>query len=114
MRLTRIAIFSAVVLIGAIACAADKIPEFIENMPIFGRTPPTEQWLWYTEAGPRDRIAPGTPLFALQEMAGWETEKMVRRYAQLGVGHLAAYAGNLKFHGTILAQLPPPQKQLKL
>jgi hypothetical protein len=58
VRFMRIAIFAAVVLIGAIACAADKIPEFIENMPIFGRTPPTEQWLWYTEAGPRDRIAP--------------------------------------------------------
>ena len=54
----------------------------------------------------------GTPLFALQEMAGWETEKMVRRYAHLAVGHLAVYADNLKFHGTNLAQLPAPQKQL--
>ena len=51
---------------------------------------------------------------ALQEMAGWETEKMVRRYAHLAVGHLAVYADNLKFHGTILAQLPAPQKQLEL
>src|SRR5947207_11142864 len=25
----------------------------------------------------------GTPLFALQELAGWETEKMVRRYAAM-------------------------------
>ncbi len=56
----------------------------------------------------------GTPLFALQEMAGWETEKMVRRYAHLAVGHLAVYADNLKIHGTILAQLPAPQKQLEL
>jgi hypothetical protein len=32
------------------------------------------------------------PLFALQEMAGWETEKMVRRYAHLPVGHLAVYS----------------------
>jgi integrase len=52
----------------------------------------------------------GTPLFALQEMAGWETEKMVRRYAHLAVGHLAVYADALKIHGTILAQLPAPQK----
>ena len=50
----------------------------------------------------------GTPLFALQEMAGWETEKMVRRYAHLAAGHLAVYADNLKFHGTNLAQLLPP------
>jgi hypothetical protein len=48
-------------------------------------------------------------------MAGWETEKMVRRYAHLAGGHLTAYADNLKkIHGTILAQLPAPQKQLEL
>jgi len=35
-------------------------------------------------------VQQGTPLFALQEMAGWETEKMVRRCAHLAVGHLAA------------------------
>jgi integrase len=57
-------------------------------------------------------VQQGTPLFALQEMAGWETEKMVRRYAHLAVGHLAVYADNLNIHGTILAQLPAPQKQL--
>jgi hypothetical protein len=56
-------------------------------------------------------VQQGTPLFALQEMAGWETEKMVRRYTHLAVGHLAVYADNLKLHGTILAQLPPPQKR---
>lgn len=54
----------------------------------------------------------GTPLFALQEMAGWETEKMVRRYAHLAVGHLAVYADNLQFHGTILAQLQTPPRRL--
>jgi site-specific recombinase XerD len=42
--------------------------------------------------------------------SGWETEKMVRRYAHLAVGHLGVYADNLQFHGTILAQLPAPQK----
>ena len=36
----------------------------------------------------------GTPLFALQELAGWETEKMVRRYAHLAAEHLAVYAAN--------------------
>jgi hypothetical protein len=45
-------------------------------------------------------------------MAGWETEKMVRRYAHLAVGHLAVYADALNIHGTILAQLPAPQKRL--
>ncbi len=46
----------------------------------------------------------GTPLFALQELAGWESERMVRRYAHLAADHLAAYAGNLEIHGTITAQ----------
>jgi hypothetical protein len=47
-----------------------------------------------------------TPLFALQELAGWETEKMVRRYAHLAAEHLAAYAGNTESHGTTTAQAP--------
>jgi integrase len=42
----------------------------------------------------------GTPLFALQELAGWETEKMVRRYAHLAAGHLAVYAARLEDHGS--------------
>jgi integrase len=37
----------------------------------------------------------GTPLFALQEMAGWESAEMVRRYAHLNAGHLAPYADRL-------------------
>jgi len=41
----------------------------------------------------------GTPLFALQELGGWETERMVRRYAHLTAGHLAAYVGNAQIHG---------------
>lgn len=36
----------------------------------------------------------GTPLMALQELGGWETEKMVRRYAHLAVDHLAIFARN--------------------
>ena len=34
----------------------------------------------------------GTPLHVLQELGGWETPSMVRRYAHLASDHLAAYA----------------------
>ena len=37
----------------------------------------------------------GTPPFALQELGGWESPEMVRRYAHLGADHLAAYAERL-------------------
>jgi len=37
----------------------------------------------------------GTPLHALRELGGWESDSMVRRYAHFSVGHLAAYAGRL-------------------
>ncbi|MHB8815534.1 MAG: LysR family transcriptional regulator [Steroidobacteraceae bacterium] len=40
---------------------------------------------------------------ALQELPGWETERMVRRYAHLAADHLAVYAGNSQIHGTFLA-----------
>lgn len=56
-------------------------------------------------------IQHGTPLFALQELGGWETERMVRRYAHLSADHLAAYVGNTQIHGTFLAQSP---SQLRL
>ena len=45
-------------------------------------------------------VQSGTPLFALQELAGWETEKMVRHYAHFAAGHLAVYADNLESHDT--------------
>ncbi len=48
----------------------------------------------------------GTPLFALQELAGWETERMVRRYAHLAAEHLVAYVANTESHGTNTAQAP--------
>jgi len=48
----------------------------------------------------------GTPLFALQELARWETEKMVRRYAHLAAEHLAVYASNTESHDTSTAQPP--------
>jgi len=40
----------------------------------------------------------------LQELAGWESERMVRRYAHLAAEHLSVYAGNLEIHGTNMAQ----------
>ncbi len=36
----------------------------------------------------------GTPLHVLQELGGWESVEMVRRYAHLSVDHLASYVGN--------------------
>lgn len=38
----------------------------------------------------------GTPLFALQELGGWQSEQMVRRYAHLSVHHLSVYADKFK------------------
>lgn len=49
-------------------------------------------------------VQSGTPLFALQELGGWETEKMVRRYAHLAADHLALHAANTEIHGTNTAQ----------
>ena len=40
----------------------------------------------------------GTPLFVLQELGGWASTEMVRRYAHLAADHLAPYAERL---GTI-------------
>lgn len=42
----------------------------------------------------------GTPLHVLQELGGWESPLMVRRYAYFSTEHLAAYAGNAGFLGT--------------
>ena len=50
----------------------------------------------------------GTPLYVLQEMGGWASVEMVRRYAHLAADHLAPYAerlsvlrvGELAIHGT--------------
>lgn len=40
-------------------------------------------------------VQEGTPLHALRELGGWESESMVKRYAHFSVSHLAAYAGRL-------------------
>lgn len=59
-------------------------------------------------------VQSGTPLFALQELGGWESPEMVRRYAHLSAEHLAPYADRLaplrdsvdSDRGTMLAQRP--------
>ncbi len=40
-------------------------------------------------------VQAGTPLNILQELGGWESVEMVRRYAHLSADHLAEYAGNI-------------------
>ena len=37
----------------------------------------------------------GTPLFALEELDGWESAEMVRRYAHLAADHSAPFAERL-------------------
>ena len=37
-------------------------------------------------------VQSGTPLFALQELGGWESAEMVLRYAHLTADHLAPFA----------------------
>jgi integrase len=59
-------------------------------------------------------VQAGTPLFALQEMGGWQSADMVRRYAHLAADHLAPYAEKLcrplapvpESLGTIWSQSP--------
>ena len=40
-------------------------------------------------------VQQGTPLHVLQELGGWESSEMVRRYAHLSADHLAPYADRL-------------------
>jgi len=40
-------------------------------------------------------VQSGTPLYVVQELGGWESYEMVRRYAHLSAGHLAIFANNL-------------------
>jgi len=40
-------------------------------------------------------VQSGTPLHALQELGGWETADMVRRYARLAAEHLTPCADRL-------------------
>ncbi len=53
-----------------------------------GRAPGRRRWAsWHVQHG--------TPLHALQELGGWESSDMVRRYAHFSVEHLAPYADRL-------------------
>jgi hypothetical protein len=46
----------------------------------------------------------GTPLFAIPELAGWECERMLRRYAHLAADHLVVYANKVDINGTNSSQ----------
>ena len=48
----------------------------------------------------------GTPLYDLQEMGGWKSDSMVRRYAHLAPANLAKHAEVISplLEGTNLAQ----------
>jgi len=46
----------------------------------------------------------GTPLNVLQELGGWESADMVRRYAHLSASHLVNYAENVVPKTTKLVQ----------
>lgn len=51
-------------------------------------------------------VQSGTPLAVLQELGGWESELMVRRYAHLSAEHLAPYAE--KISRPPVQEAPPP------
>ncbi len=46
----------------------------------------------------------GTPLNVLQELGGWESTEMVKRYARLSANHLIDYAENVAPETTTLVQ----------
>ena len=54
------------------------------------------------------------PTWVLQELGGWKSESMVRRYAHMSVKHLAPYADQLIFEGktghTAPLGDPPPAR----
>jgi integrase len=47
------------------------------------------------------------PTWVLQELGGWKSETMVRRYAHLSVKHLAPYADQLIFPDTVAKSAKP-------
>jgi hypothetical protein len=49
------------------------------------------------------------PTWVLQELGGWKSESMVRRYAHMSVKHLQPYADQLIFRGDA-GHLAEPQK----
>lgn len=49
----------------------------------------------------------GTPMHVLQELGGWQTPDMVRRYAHLNVEHLAVYADRMSQERRLEDDLSP-------
>ena len=49
-------------------------------------------------------VQSGTPLFPLQEMGGWQSADMMRRYAHLAADHLAPFAEKLCKPLTVVPQ----------
>jgi hypothetical protein len=110
---------------GASTCdiSDPAVPGLVLRVAISG----SKAWLWYAalkRAGIENfrwhdlrhtwaswHVQQGTPLHALQELGGWETAEMVRRYAHFSAEHLAPYADRLcgvgatvSAHGTNLSQ----------
>lgn len=50
-------------------------------------------------------VQAGTPLYELQQLGGWESSEMVKRYAHLAPEHLAKAAANIEPIATKLATL---------
>ncbi len=50
-------------------------------------------------------VQDGTPLSVLQELGGWESVEMVRRYAHLAANHLAPYADHLGTRWEVASQM---------
>src|SRR3954452_16636498 len=51
------------------------------------------------------------PTWVLQELGGWKSETMVRRYAHLSVKHLAPYADQLILPNTVAKSAKPLERQ---
>lgn len=54
----------------------------------------------------------GTPLYALQELGGWESVEMVQRYAHQNPTHLAEYSDALS-NQILFARHLNPMAQLR-
>jgi integrase len=51
------------------------------------------------------------PTWVLQELGGWKSESMVRRYAHMSVKHLQPYADLLKFPADLAAPATPQERR---
>lgn len=60
-----------------------------------GPDPATVRWHDLRHTWASWHVQNGTPLNVLQELGGWESPQMVRRYAHFSAGHLAVYVAKL-------------------